>query len=95
MKSASKRGSCGTSASRRAISRRASEATGSSAQLDRPRCGASRPARSRTSVDLPEPFGPEQADHLAGLDREGQVLDARRRSRSGSRGRRPRCGRAE
>ena len=33
------------------------------------------PSRISTVVVLPAPFGPEQGEHLAGLDREAQVID--------------------
>ena len=61
-------------------------ASGSTVRL-RPRqrhracAGWSRPASRRSSVVLPEPFGPEDADDAAALDGHADVVDARAGSR--------------
>ncbi len=43
--------------------------------LIRPSVGRIRPMSMRSDVVLPAPFGPEQAEHLAAADLEGQVAD--------------------
>ena len=42
-----------------------------------PRVGAARPARSRSSVVLPEPFAPGDDEAAAPLDREREVAQHR------------------
>ena len=48
--------------------RAVSEATSRPRSRTSPARGASRPDATRTSVVLPAPFGPEDADELAGAD---------------------------
>ena len=45
-----------------------------------PRLGSRIVVSMRTAVVLPAPFGTEDAEHLAGLDRDGQIVDGDERS---------------
>jgi formate/nitrite transporter len=49
-------------------------------QHTRPASGTSRPATTRSSVDLPQPDGPQQRDHLAGRDSERHAVHGRGRT---------------
>ena len=40
-----------------------------------PVCGVMKPATTFSTVDLPQPDGPEHADELAGADVEAHMID--------------------
>ena len=67
--------SCGTSATARASARRATRASGAPSSVTVPSVGAHTPASSRSSVLLPEPFGPTQRDEAPRLDADGRATD--------------------
>ena len=51
--------------------------TGVAVERDRPRSGASSPAMTRSSVDLPQPFGPDEGDDPATGDVEVDAVEDR------------------
>ena len=70
-------------------------ATGAPSSSTRPVVGVSSPATMRSSVDLPQPDGPEDRDEVVVGDRRASSAaaprSARRRARRETSGRRPRC----
>ena len=74
MKSGSRLSNCGTTPTRARASR-ARRGTGSPSSSISPASGSIRPRQSLSVVVLPAPFGPEQAEALAGRDREVDAAD--------------------